>query len=370
MRQMLTFLKKEALHILHTPEALLLMLLLPICITWVLGTAFSGVVSPVIKLPETDIPVVTDGGFLGRTYVNMADNAHLHLTLIDEEALQKGVTDGSIRQYIRATQQGVTHFTDDPSGIDAMLVRTYSRIFLNQSAFALTQLQKGRLPLQSAPSDDHVRLEGIAGKNGPTSFGYYGVTMITMIVMYGAMQAVDQMTNEGKERTYLRLKASPFSMRKVFFYKALAASLVLLLQVVVLLLFSSLVYHVPYRSIPTVIVILIPMMLFATSLGVLAAQVFKQQAAATGFLNLIVVVTVFLGGGYVMIDESTGPLYKMLSFSPVGWVNKGIFRFVYSNDMSIAWQAMGGCALLAALMLAVAYRLFVKEEGSDRVAGC
>lgn len=369
MRQALIFLKKEALHILHTPESLLLMLLFPLALTWVLGTAFSGASTRLIKLPKTEISVVTDGSIMSRYYADMAEDAGLSFIPIAEDTLKKDMADGAARQYVRATQQGITHFTDAPTGIDAALVRTYSRIFLRQSAFSLMALQKGQLPTQVKPDVDYVRMEGIAGKNAPSSFGYYGVTMITMIIMYGAMQAVGQMAAETEERTYLRLKASPFSMRRVFLLKALAASAVLLLQVLVLMLFSSAVYHVSYRSIPVVLLMLIPLVLFSTGLGIMSFQLFRQEAGASGFLNLVIVAMVFLGGGYMMVDESAGALYRMLQYSPVGWVNKGIFQYVYNNDLSAAWQAMGLCFLLAVITLAAAFALFIREEGSDRVAG-
>ncbi len=369
MRQTLMFLKKEALHILHTPESLLLMLLFPIALTWVLGTAFSGASSRLIELPKTAIPVVTDGSIMSRYYADMAEKAGLNLVPAEESKIKEDVKAGAVRQYVRVAGQGITHFTDDPSGIDAMLVSAYSRIFLRQSAFSLMALQKGRLPAQQSPDTDYVRTEGIAGKNAPSSFGYYGVTMITMIIMYGAVQAVGQMATETEERTYLRLKASPFSMRRVFALKALAASAVLLLQVLVLMLFSSTVYHVSYRSIPVVMAVLIPLVLFSTGLGILSLQLFRQEAGASGFLNLVIVAMVFLGGGYVMVDESAGAFYRMLQYSPVGWVNKGIFQYVYNNDMSAAWKAMGLCSILAVVTLAAAFALFVREEGSDRVAG-
>lgn len=369
MLKTLMFLKKEALHILHTPESLLLMLLFPLALTWVLGTAFSGMGSRVIPLPKTEIPLISDGSMVSRYYADMAKNAGLTLTPVSESKLKEDIAAGTVKQYVRVAKEGITHYTDSPSGIDAMLVSAYSRIFGRQSAFAVMAAQKGRFSMLQIENPDYVKTEGIAGKNAPSSFGYYGVTMITMIVMYGAMQAVGLLAMETQGRTYLRLKASPFSMRRVFALKALAASIVLFLQVLLLLLFNSLVYHVSYRSIPMVLVMMTPLILFSTGLGVMAYQLFRQEAGASAFLNLVIVAMVFLGGGYVMVDESMGALYRMVQFSPVGWVNRGIFRYVYNNDPAPALKAMALCAALAAITLAAAYILFAREEGSDRVTG-
>ena len=62
----LQFLKKEALHSLAAPETVLLMLLFPLLLTWVLGTAFSNISSHAIDLPETRMPIVSDGGMVAQ----------------------------------------------------------------------------------------------------------------------------------------------------------------------------------------------------------------------------------------------------------------------------------------------------------------
>ena len=65
----LRFLGKEALHLITAPETILLMLLFPLVLTWVLGTAFSSTSGQVIDLPEVKVPIVSDGSMLSDVFI-------------------------------------------------------------------------------------------------------------------------------------------------------------------------------------------------------------------------------------------------------------------------------------------------------------
>lgn len=361
MRQALMFLKKELLQVLYAPESLLLMLLFPLALTFVLGSAFSGHSAGNAELPKEEIPVVTEGAApLAPFFVQYANQAGLALKRTDREALEPG------QQYISISGTGIVHHTDEQRSVTAATVSMYSRIFSRQTALGLRAVRRG-LPAQGAPSMDIVRVESIQGGDGPSSFGYYGVTMITMILMYGALQAVGLMAGETAGRTYLRLKASPVPMRRVFLLKALSASLALLMQLIVLLAANRWLYGVVYRSIPAVALLALPLVLFSCALGLMCYQLLRTEAGASALINILVVAMVFLGGGYMPLDD--GALAGLVGLSPVGMVNQGIFSYIYRDSLAEGVHAALWCLGLAALMLSVAYALFLREEGSDRVAG-
>lgn len=367
--RILQFLKKEISHMLASPESVLLMVLFPIALTWILGSAFSGISSRIIDLPQIKVPVVAQGGMLDNMYIAQSKNAGLIASASSQEDVDRQLKEGSLKQYVTIADDAITLHTDQKNNMDSVLIRLYSRMFAAQASLAKQAIAKGRLDLLGAKPAQAVRIEGIDGKNEPSSFGYYGVTMVTMIILYGTMQTVGLLGMEVSNRTYLRIKASPFPMDKVFFVKIAAATLMLILQVILLLAFNRFVYHVQYRNIGAVLVIILPFILFSTGLGVLAYQLFRKEDTAIGVLNMLIFALVFTGGGYMMINEDSGFFAQLMRYSPAGWVNRGLFDYIYRGNWAQARQAMLWCGAIALLMIGAAYILFKREEGSDRVAG-
>ena len=91
--------------------------------------------------------------------------------------------------------------------------------------------------------------------------------MLTMIMMYGSMQALSLLDLENQpEQRYDSSVALPHESG--VFCKTSTASVIILLQALVLILINHFVYGIDYRNIGMVMVMLIPLAVFVTSLGV------------------------------------------------------------------------------------------------------
>lgn len=364
----LQFLKKEGLHSLAAPETVLLMLLFPLLLTWVLGMAFSNLSVRTLDLPQTRMALVSDGGMLSRLYqANSGQSGIVFENMTAEEAAE-GAREGSLKQYVELTDKAVILHSDEGTGMDAMMVRMYTNAFLQQANLTGAALKAGRLDLLTPQVQKHVTVEGIDGRVEPSSFGYYGVTMLTMIMMYGSLQMVSMLSREKGERTGLRLKASPYQMSKVFMVKIIASCVILMLQAAIIVLFNHFVYGISYRSIPQVLAWLLPLAVFSTALGVLAYQVLRSESAASAFLNIMIFAMVFTGGGYMMVSMDNEVFSKLAGFSPVGWVNQGLFRYIYRGSREAIISAAVKLLGISLLMYLTTFWLFKREEGSDRVA--
>lgn len=367
--RLLTFIKKEILHVLHERESLLLMILFPFALTLVLGSALGSTFNRVLDMPETNLPIVAKGNMQSAMYMNQAKSAGLifHEATVEEaqQQVKKGESDG----YVVLDDGDVTFFTDHPGSIASMLVRTYSQVYANQATMASLAVQKGRFDQLALRGGNYIQTQSVELNNEPSSFGYYGVTMMTMIMMYGAIQAVNMMDLERKQRTYMRLKSSPFSMNGVYLAKSSVSMLALLGQVLILMVGNNMIYHVDYRNILVVLLMLIPYALFCNGLGLMTYQLASSAEAATGLLNLLTVILVFTGGGYVPLSTMAPSIASIMSYSPVGMVNNGLLEYIYRNDLSTMTKAMVVTGSLGIVMMLVAFVLYKKEEGSDRAAG-
>lgn len=364
----ISFLKKEVLHLLHAPETVLLMLLFPALLTWVLGTAFSGMSTRTIEVPETRIPIVTDGGMISGMYIKNAGETGIRLEEISREELERRITAGSVRQYVELKGNDIVLHSDEENGLEAMVVKMYSSAFAQQANLAALALRAGRLGQMTPQYREYAAVEDVAGRNEPNSFGYYGVTMLTMIILYGSLQAMEQLSMEKKNRTGLRLQAAPYHMPRVFLVKTAAVAGMLMLQALLLVLLNRYVYGVEYRSVPMVILMILPAALFATALGVLAYQLLRSASAASVLLNILIIAFVFMGRGYIMVSMENDFFAKLARFSPVGWVNQGLFEYIYQGSAGYIIKAGLWLTALSAAMYLAAFILFKREEGSDRVA--
>jgi ABC-2 type transport system permease protein len=366
--RILQFIKKEIHHVLSSPESLLLMVLFPFGLTMVLGLALSGEFSRVQPMPEVRLPIVAQGDLNSRLFIRQAESAGLTFEAAGEDDARRQVADGSVSGYVVLDGDGITYHTNTFSNWESLLVRTYGRIYAQQANMAALALSSGRLDKMTPLGGEYVRSEGIDTGPQPTSFGYYGVTMLTMIMMYGTMQAAGMMDLERTQRTYLRLKASPFSMNSVFLVKSFMSTLTLLLQALLLMAMNTMVFGVTYRNMAFVLLALAPYALFCNALGLAAWQMTGSARTASGLLNIVVVLLVFLGGGYVPVDLWSPLLAKLSVATPVGMYNKGLISYIYAGDSSMLLRGMAVSGALGAVLLTLAYGLFIRKGESHHAA--
>jgi ABC-2 type transport system permease protein len=364
----LRFLKKEALHLITAPETLLLMILFPVAITWVLGTALSSATGHTFDLPEVKMPMVSEGGMLSDIFIANSQASGLTFEKTKQAEVDRRIAAGTLKGYVELTGRDLILHSDDQGSLEAMMVKMYATAFTKQANLSALAIKEGKLKQAVPQFKSFARVEGIDGLNEPNSFGYYGVTMLTMIIMYGSIQAMSLLALEKSARTAQRLKASPYPMNQVFFVKAATACGIILLQALILILINHFVYGINYRHIGMVMLMLIPLAVFVTSLGVAAYQVLRRANAASGFLNLITVASVFMGRGYTSLPSDNGLFDVLYRISPIGWINEGLFTYIYQGETGAILSAGSKLLGLGLAMLLIAYALFRREEGSDLVA--
>lgn len=357
----LKFFKKELLHAVHAQESLLMMILFPIALTWLLGMAFSTIGSKVVDLPEMHAPLVSDQPAISDMFIEQAKMLNLHFDAVDLEQARHKFAGGETDTYVVLKDGEISVHRSKHSDLTTGVVEMYTRSFVAYGN--LYQYASARGMTDKVVTTDQLQLTGIEGEKEPNSFGYYGITMMTLIVMYGSMQAVSLIANEEQSATILRLKSSPFSMSSVFLVKILMVLVIVLIQVGIILLVNSLAFGVDYGNYLKLFMILIPYAAMANALGIFTFQLIRNESAHNMFLNVIIVILVFLGGGYSKISDGGGVLSTLLQNTPVGMVNLGIMDSIYKGDFSMGLKSMVINGTLAILLTALAYVSYVKRGG-------
>lgn len=193
----------------------------------------------------------------------------------------------------------------------------------------------------SEASADFVKTETINKKRQPGSLDYYAVTMLTLIIMYASLTGFWAVKTEQNLKTGNRLLCAPVRKYEMLVGKVLGGIIVTIVQVLVVLLFSWLILKADWGSdIFTVLLVVISESVMAISLGVGCAFLIRNENTATGILNTMIPVFVFLGGGYVPLSVAGEGVARLSVISPVKWTNDALFRVIYNNDYSYVWPAI------------------------------
>lgn len=358
--------KKELLHLVHAHESVVLMILFPLALTWVLGMALSNASTQVIDLPEMHIPLISQNEQLSEVYQEYAREMSLDFAVMSEPEAMELYNQGKNDNLVRIGSQSIELVTKtSDKRLENMLIRMYSQSFVNQVNLVNYALEQQNYAVLTQPKAELVETTGIAGRVSPRSFDYYGVTMLTLIMMYGAMQSSSLLGLEVFNRTNLRLKSSPMPMTSIFIAKVLVAVLALIVQAAIIVAFNSLVFDVDYGNLVALAAVLIPYGIFTSSMGLMVFQMASKAQAAEGLLVMIINLMLITGGAYFPI-ERMGPLALLLKVSPVGWINQAVFQTVLQGSSdhipAISLRFLG----LSLVMLLIAGYLFQKR-GSDHV---
>ena len=358
--------KKELLHLIQAHESVVLMILFPLALTWVLGMALSNASTQVIDLPQMHIPLISQNEQLSEAYQSYAREMSLDFEVMSEADALELYHQGKNDNLVRIGSQSIELVTKtSDKRLENLLIRMYSQSFVNQVNLVNYAIKQENFTVLNQSPADLVETTGIAGRASPRSFDYYGVTMLTLIMMYGAMQSASLLGLEVFNRTNLRLKSSPMPMTTIFIAKVLVAVVALMVQAAIIVAFNSLVFEVDYGNLAALAAVLIPYGIFTSSLGLLVFQVASQARAGEGLLVMIINLLLITGGAYFPI-ERMGPLALLLKVSPVGWINQAVFQTVLQGSShhipALSLRYLG----LSLVMLLIAGYLFQKR-GSDHV---
>ncbi|MTI94645.1 MAG: ABC transporter permease [Firmicutes bacterium] len=191
----------------------------------------------------------------------------------------------------------------------------------------------------------------------PGAMDYYGVTMLVMIVMYGTLYASYTMGESYLSTIGRRIRGTPVSKAELYFGLIAANVVTIYVQVLIIIAFTHFVYDVNWgENIPMIFLLTFVFVVLATGLGTMMTMVTQDEARAGNLLNVLVVVSTFLAGGYFKISLP-GPLMYLQYLSPNYLAQTAIFNTIYAGpafQVMIMLMAMLGIIVLtfAVAMLA------------------
>lgn len=234
---------------------------------------------------------------------------------------------------------------------------TYEIMKINPTAL------KNKNKEEAFKKNENLIIKNLDKEEKPNGTNYYGITMITLIIMYSIFTGLDSIQNEVSRNTNNRLIISRASRGEIFLGKLIGCFVVTLLQVASAILFSMFILKVNFGQEPYLVFLLLcSQILLMVSLGIFIGFLFKKSGI-TGGIHTIIPILIFLGGGYMPINSTEGSILQILTnMSPVKWMNTAIFSLIYAKDYGPMLKTLGLNMVIFFMILLIVIAKLKKEE--------
>ena len=331
-------LKENAMSI----PLLSIMLIFPIILIFILGTALSGYFKQV-DIPKMNI-IIVEVNLKPSIYDTILKYDKTFTKLFNAEVFasksaalkkfsssNKYVAVVTFKEHQRNNHSNYSPFgnfdieiTSKGGSQEAGFVKVYFNIFANYYKFARSIYSPSDIPKS-------INFESAFSGHFPRALDYYAVAMVVMMALYGSFGGIAVIEEERKQNTLIRLFASPKNPQIIFVSKAFAQMVFLYIQLCLIVLFSKYIYQANWgENLWIIFLLLFIYSIFAIIFGIFIALISKNYILSNVIVSSFAVISTFLAVGYVRIDISTKFLSFLRDILPNCAVQSAFFTIIYN----------------------------------------
>ena len=390
---------KDTLIRFRDRNALILMLLAPLVLSAIIGSAFGGFISGSDPVPFDAIPVLVineDNGAQGDQFLEILTSDDLAdllavTELEDLEAAREQVQAGEARAAIyipesfsEAVEGGAEvdtavsqiQFYADPGstltpnivrGVVTQIVNGFNTaaisvdVTVNQLTEAATTLGpamaglgpalNSELDNQIGPSQTSIHLNAVSvGEEETTNdispFAFFAPSMGILFLMFSMVDGTRSILDEQRGGTLDRLVSTPTSHIEILLGKIGGVFLTGALQFIVFVIASSLIFGLSWGSSPLGLALMVLVVVLAfTSLGALIAAFARDANQANIIGSVVTLVFAALGGNFVPAQNFPPFLEQLSKISINRWALDGF------SDLTLFGLGLNDVLLEAGVLL-------------------
>ena len=168
----------------------------------------------------------------------------------------------------------------------------------------------------------------------PNAMAYYAVTMLVMISMYGTLYGAFGMSENTQQPVGLRVRAAPIRAWELYGGVVLGNVATIFTGSLIIMAFTRFVYGVGWgNNLSLVLLITFLNSVLTVGLGVMAMMLIRDVNRASATLNILVVASTFLAGGYYKLSLPRA-LAWIQYFSPNYLTQIALFNTIYQGSQS------------------------------------
>lgn len=363
----------KELKVIRNPKMLLFLLVTPLLIMLIMGTALTNAFNGSLTIGEVKVLYKNNSSSSEFTtywdeFTGQMRQAGIQLEAADEK------TDGRLEVknnryagYVEISDSGLKYYGSSQSLIESDIAQSVLTAFTDRYRLAAevagTDYEQADAIMAGSSGKSYVVEESLNDNRKPGAMDYFAIAVTTMIILYSALTAAQLLDGERKRNTAARLLAAPVTKIEIFAGKIAGLVLVNAILTIVVVLISKYMFQAYWgENLGLVFLVLFTEILFAVSLGLGFSYVIKGNASGT-VVMIIIQLAAFLGGSYFPVEEATGIMATLSSLSPLQWSNAALLEMIYADSMSAAFNAMLLNIGFAIVSLGIAITIMRRREG-------
>jgi len=341
-------LKKELKVFFSSKGNLIVMLLLPILLLVIFGSALEDYMNADYGTFEQGIVFYHDQN-AGVEMLETFDNYTSLITeatgvgfteIEDVEAGKKRVEESEAYGVITISETGFEYFRstfNEPE--DGVLVRNlFVQLANAHTNIADTKPQVERTVL-SVPAVD--------------SKGYYTFASLAFSILFMGLIIAFSVHREKTYRTIERIRLSKAGVKQVFCAKVITGVVCGAVQSIVVFSFSSIVFKVSWGSkIGLIFLLLLVLALYSAVFGAIIGLICKNKAICQSIVLMASMLCGYLGGSITPLTllENTPVMKVIINISPLYWINQAVMKLrVGVVDSSLTYAVLVLLGLIAVI---------------------
>lgn len=341
------FLKTYARRTVRDRMFLIIMLVFPMLLIWLLGSAFSGIMggggSEGGMGKAHIVYTVTEESRLSEAFEQyLAGHENDYFSIEEAEnadSAMEAVRRNAVDAYIEVGAESVLIFKNSSYNYMSSLAELVIGAFVDEYNLIYEIISTSPESMQLMPDTTQKTFTGetaLERERTPGSMDYYGVTISTMFIFYGVIFLGTYFAGNRTNKTEDRIRSSPVSLTSYQWGTATGSIMLLACQAAIVLAAGILIFNVYWGdSLGVGIAVIAAEIVMVSALGTLLGLLIKNENVIAGISQVLIPAIVFLGDGYVQIGGE-GAILAIKKISPMYWINHGIFDAVYLNDFKNA----------------------------------
>ncbi|RSK26061.1 ABC transporter permease [Bacillus sp. HMF5848] len=350
-------------------KSFLLMIVMPVLLTAILGSALAGVMNGNIDLPTTNVGVISgDDDILSTNFQTMLNDPEITelivvtkvsdpyelTTLLESDKIDVGIElplnwseklassydESLVKLYVDPgkelqgdiVQSIVSSYTKQVASIYATTNIVVEDLFAQQKVQADVNEVVAAVanPLDEKASNyENIVTGEPVGKKAISGMQYYAAGMGVMFLLFSAMNGAKSILQERHEQTLARMMITPTSSLTILVGKFLGTLYYTVIQFTIFLLATTFIFGVDWgEDVLQVIAVSSVYAVSVAGLSILLAAVVRDEKTADGFGSIGVQILALLGGSMIPLNTFPNAIQKIADFTPNKWALEGFLNIM------------------------------------------
>ena len=220
------------------------------------------------------------------------------------------------------------------------------------------------LEYSNIPIEENIYLDSIINSKSNDTLNYYGITMVILTVMFGAISGAYKIIKENKSNTLNKIMSLPVSRSEIIIGKILGSSITLLIQIIVVIIISISILKVNWGSNIMLVVILLYLEgVFFISMGTFIGSFLSDEKSAWMIILTLIMTCGLLSGLFIPIGNINNEILKSIcEIMPVTYENNEIFNIIYGSRTSNFTKLIGAYSILTILFTFITTRVMGEKK--------